>query len=140
MTAGEMTTDAFGAARWFDELSNSRARAVSPELIEWECRTWGSGRGRGAWTDAVLFTLVAKLFALDTGKNRDGRDELIVWVPLERFAEIAGLIERIGEVPEDWPWLDGDSDTALSAAAAALGRTVGELEEDYGLRKALQLV
>lgn len=151
MTDVETTTalpaDVFGAARWMDELWNSTARAVSPELIEWQCNTWGSGAGRGDWTEYGTFALVAEAFGLTTSSNYDARDELIVMVPLEKFVDVATLIDRIGEDPEGWPWLgelDEEDDDEnyrrqMVVAAEVLGRPVEDLVADMDLLETLRL-
>lgn len=139
-TRTEPAADVFAAARWLDELWNSTAKAVSPTLIEWQCTTWGSGRGGGDWTETATFLLIAALFGLDTGRNREGRDELVVWVPLDKFDQIAELIDRLGEEAEAWPWLDEeDGSDQIAVAAQALGREVSELDGNPDLLEALRI-
>lgn len=139
-TQTEPAGDVFAAARWLDDLWNSAARAVSPNLIEWQCTTWGSGRGFCDWTEIATFLLVAELFRLDTSRNREGRDELIVLVPLAYFAEVRALIERVGEEAELWPWLgEDDENRQLAIAATALGRSVAELADDVDLLEVLRI-
>lgn len=136
----ELADDVFTAARWFDELQNSTGRAVSPNLIEWPCTTWGSGRGCCAWTETATFVLVTELFGLDTGRYREGRDELIVWVPLDKVDQVAELIDRLGEDAEAWPWLDEeDGSYQIAVAAQALGREVSDLAGNPDLLEALRI-
>jgi hypothetical protein len=64
-TISEQTPqDVFAAARWFGSLWNSSARAVSATELEWQCNTWGSGRGTPDWLDSAIFDLVIKRFDL----------------------------------------------------------------------------
>jgi hypothetical protein len=142
MTApGTTTWDPFTAARWLDDLWNSRGRAVGPDLVEWECRTWGSGRGRGGWEQVVLFCVVAERFGLATRCNDDERDELVVEVPLGSFEAVAQLIDRLGEEPESWPWwnIEDDPESQLALAAEVLDLPVAELEANDRLRKLLRI-
>jgi hypothetical protein len=135
------TLDVFEAARWFDELWNSTAKAVKADLLAWQCTTWGSGRGHGDWTETALFVLMAEVFGLDTSRNYDGRDELIVSVPLNLVSEITGLIDRIGDFAESWPWLcEEDPHLQVAQAAHVLGRPVSDLEEDADLLEALRIL
>jgi hypothetical protein len=133
--------DVFGVAEYFGALHDSRARAIAPQLVEWQCRTWGSGKGGGDWEDTAVFRLVAQVFGLDTSRNWDGRDELIVMIPAELFGPIAGLIERLGvDEPCHWPWLvEEDQDRKVIVAAAFLGLSVAVLENDEELLEALHL-
>lgn len=127
------STDVFAAARWLDELWNSRARAVGPHEIEWQCRTWGSGAGRGYWQETATFDVVAEAFGLRTWRNLDGRDELVVLVPLRQFAKIAGAIDGLRGDPELWPWLDdeisNDLDAQIALAADVLGMDAAMIAE-----------
>lgn len=136
---GQAPMDVFAAARWFEDLWNSTARAVSAELIEWRCRTWGSGRGGGAWTETALFRVVAETFGLQTDRDREERDELVIQVPLDRVPGIVGLVGRIGQEPEDWPWLidfedfeDEDDERQGNA-----GNTGGSVEDEEAARLAV---
>src|SRR4051812_22715190 len=86
---GVEAKDAFEAASWLDGEWNSSAKAVAADLVEWKCRTWGSGRGHGYWSDVATFGLVATLFGLRTTRDYDGRDELIVEVPLSLFQQVS---------------------------------------------------
>jgi hypothetical protein len=134
------TTDVFGAAVWLEELGNGPARAASLDLVEWQCSTWGSGRGRGEMEDIGLFHLVARVLSLETGRNREGRDELIVYVPFESFAAVAALIEEIGGDTQSWPWLlEDDEDDQRRVAASVLGTTVADLVGDGDLLATLGL-
>ena len=139
-TETEAPVDVFAAARWLDDLWNSSARAISPDEVEWMCGTWGSGRGRGYWTETATFTVVAQVFGLRTGRNHEGRDEAIVWVPLERFSEVAELIERLGEDPEEWPWFDEEAERReVEVAAEVLGLSPAVLAEDADLLEVLRI-
>lgn len=130
--------DVFGVARWFDQLLNSTARAVSPAEVEWQCRTPGSGRGRGDWERWALWDVVATFFCLPTATNHAGRDEVIVRVPLEQYGEIATLIERLGEDAGEWPWLwEEDEDRQVATAAEVLGLPAVALADDPELLRAL---
>jgi hypothetical protein len=132
--------DAFAAARWFEMLWNSTARAVSADRVEWQCTTWGSGRGGGDWLETAVFSVVAAVFDLPTSRNYDGRDELVVLVPLERFADIVGLIDRLGEEPEGWPWLrEDDPDRQIELAAEVLGISAAAVADDIDLLDALRI-
>ena len=139
-TTAELPTDVFGAARWLDQLWNSTAKAVSPDLIEWQCQTWGSGRGCGDWAHIGTFVLVAEACGLSTSRNREDRDELIVMVTPDRFPAVAALIERLGEDPEAWPWYDEeDEDKQIAVAAQVLGKTVTDLTDNEDLLEALRI-
>ena len=132
--------DVFAAARWFDTLWNSTAKATSPEEVEWQCTAWGSGRGGGDWTETGTFLLVVVVFDLRSWRNRDGRDELVVSVPLDRFPQVVRLIDRIGEEPESWPWiLEEDFDRQIDVAAEVLGIPVAAVADDSGLLRALRI-
>ena len=138
--ARETPIDVFAAARWLGELWNSSAKAISPDEVEWMCGTWGSGRGRGYWTETATFTVVAQRFGLRTGRNFEGRDEAIVWVPLKRFPEVADVIERLGEDPEEWPWLDEEAEgRELDVAAEVLRLSPAALAEDADLLELLRI-
>ena len=133
-------TDVFAAARRFGEEWNSTARAVSPNLIEWQCNTWGSGRGRAYWLETANFDVVARVFRLDTSWNWDARDELIVSVPLELCGDILRLIDKLGEEPESWPWLDEDDrDGQIRMAAEVLGFPVDVMADDDDLLEILRI-
>jgi hypothetical protein len=132
--------DVFAAARWFDSLWNSSARAVSAEEVEWQCTTWGSGCGRGGWEQAATFTLVAAVFGLRSWRNRQGRDELVVSVPLGRVPEIVRLIDRLGEEAESWPWFEEeDRDRQVRVAADILGLSATAVADDVDLLAALAI-
>ena len=132
--------DVFAAARWFDELWNSTAKAVSPDEVEWQCTTWGSGRGGGDSTETGTFLLAVVAFDLRSWRNRDGRDELVVSVPLDRFPRIVRLIDRLGEEPESWPWiLEEDVDRQINMAAEVLGIPAAAVADDSGLLTALRI-
>ena len=134
----DVATDVFAAARWFDSLWNSTARAVGPNEIEWRCSTWGSGRGRGDWNETAIFILAAAAFNLRTWRNYDGRDELVVAVPLDRAPHLGQLIDRIGEEAEAWPWLnEEDPDRQLDVAAETLGLSTAAVVDDANLLEAL---
>ena len=132
--------DVFAAAEWLDGLSNSSAWAVSPDEIAWQCNTWGSGHGGAGFEDVGTFLLVSELFSLPTGRNRDGRDERIVSVPLERFAEVRQLIVRLGDGPSDWPWYgEDDWEHQVAVAAQVLGLSAGAIADNDDLMWALGL-
>jgi hypothetical protein len=135
-----VTLDVFAAARWFDSLWNSSAKAVSAEEVEWQCTTWGSGCGRGGWEHTATFTLVAAVFGLPSSRNRAGRDELVVSVPLGLVPEIVRLIDRLGEEAECWPWfVEEDRDRQVSVAAEVLGLSPTAVADDVDLRAALRI-
>jgi hypothetical protein len=130
--------DVFDAALWFDSLWNSRARAVSAEVLEWQCTTWGSGRGRCQFEEVGLFLLVAHCFNLRT--ERGDRDELIVLVSMPQAADIMAFIERVGEETEDWPWAgEEDDDDRLRVAADTLGMAPDDLSSDGELLDLLSI-
>ena len=137
--------DVFTAARWLGGLWNSSAKAVAVDELEWQCNTWGSGLGGGDWLDWGLFVLVVEVLGLDSWRNREGRNELVVSVPMVQFAQVVVLIERIGEDPECWPWLDVDEDgddgrdRGLEAAAGVLGITVEEIMANVRLLDVLHV-
>lgn len=132
--------DVFAAARWLGELWNSSATAVSADRIEWQCNTWGSGRGFGDWIDTALFLVVSEVFGLSTGKNYDGRDELVVSVPMSEFPRIAQLISRLDRMePEAWPWLDEEVEDPVSVAAEFFELSRAEVADDAGLLDALRI-
>jgi hypothetical protein len=132
--------DVFAAARWFGMLWNSTAKAVSPDELEWQCTTWGSGRGGGDWTQSATFVLVVKLFDLRAWRNHDGRDELVVLVPLDLFPQLVGLIRRLGEDPEEWPWLtEDDLERQIDVAAEVLGIAPSTLASDHDLLEVLRI-
>jgi hypothetical protein len=145
----KLPVDVFGVAAWLEEIGGGPARAVSSDLVEWMCSTWGSGKGRGDRLDTGLFLMVASIFGLDTWCNKAGRNELVVSVPLDRFSAIAMLIEEIGADADSWPWLfiedDDDErkcdggDVRLVLAASVLGTTVADLIGDGVLLEALGL-
>lgn len=139
-TPNEAPVDVFAAARWLDDLWNSSAKAVSPEEIAWQCNTYGSGRGRGYWVETATFAVVAQVFGLRTSRNFEGRDEAIVWVPLERFPEVAEFIERLGEDLEEWPWLEEEAEgREVEVAAEVLGLSPAALAEDTDLLELLRI-
>lgn len=145
-----VATDVFEVAAWLEELGGRPAKAVSADMVEWMCSTWGSGKGGGDRLDTALFILVATLYDLDTWCNKAGRHELVVSVPVRRFAAIETLIDLIGVDAESWPWLllddddtndeggDGE-DARLVLAALILGTSVAYLSSDNRLLKALGL-
>jgi hypothetical protein len=144
MTSTERTTvDVFSAAQWLDASWNSRARATGPALIEWECRTWGSGRGRAMWEETVLFKIVATRFDLATRSNDEERNELVVEVPLDQFSAIAEVMDGLGDEPGLWPWcdedLEGDLPRRIALAAEVLELQPEELENDQGLLELLRI-
>lgn len=138
---GEASMDVFAAARWLDRVDNGVARAVSLETVEWKCRTWGSGEGCAYSWDYALFSLVAAVFDLSTSCDCEGRDELLVEVPLSRFADVAELVERVGdEFDGSWPWLGMDAEgRELEATAEFLGMSVAELRGNPDLLFVLDL-
>ena len=147
-----VATDVFDVAAWLEELGGGPAKAVSADMVEWMCSTWGSGQGGGDRLDTGLFILVATVFGLDTWCNKAGRLELVVSVPVQRFAAIETLINLIGVDVESWPWLciddddddrndegEDDEDPRLVLAASILGTTVAYLSSDTRLLRALGL-
>jgi hypothetical protein len=133
--------DVFAAARWFDSLWNSSAKAVSGDEVEWQCTTWGSGCGRGGWEEAATLTLVSAVFGLRSWRNREGRDELVVSVPLGRVLEVVRLINRLGEEAESWPWFEEeDRDRQVSVAAEVLRMSPMAVAGDMDLLAALRIV
>jgi hypothetical protein len=138
--ADALAIDVFTAAGWFGSLWNSSAKAVSAEEIEWQCTTWGSGCGRGAWEQRATFTLVAAVFGLRSWRNREGRDELVVSVPLGRVPAIVRLIDRLGEEAECWLWFEEeDRDRQVSVAAEVLGMSRTAVAIDLDLLAALRI-
>lgn len=132
--------DVFAAARWLSDVWNSSAVALSLDRIEWQCNTWGSGRGFGDWADTAVLRVAAEVFDLPTGKNSDGRDELVVSVPMANFADIARLVSRLGRMgPEEWPWFDEDVEDPIGVAADFLQIPQAILAEDTDLLEALRL-
>jgi hypothetical protein len=133
--------DVFAAARWFDSLWNSTAKAVSFDTIEWQCSPWGSGRGRAYWTDTAIFDVTAAVFGLETSRNFDARDELIVSVPLDRLKEVVALVDRLEEeAPDDWLWLSqNDRDEQIASAAQMLGLALDAVAENERLLEVLRI-
>lgn len=137
----EGPSDVFTAARWFDDLWNSSAKAVAHDSVEWHCNTWGSGRGHGDWTDTAIFLLVAAVFELSTTRNYDGRDELVICVPVDKVPEIVALIDRSGDYPEMWPWLQAENEERqLAIAADILRLPAAAIAENEDLMEALRLL
>jgi hypothetical protein len=136
-------SDVFAAAQWFDDLWNSSARAVAADEIEWHCATWGSGRGHGDWLDTAMFHIVVNVFGLRTWRNRSGRDELVVAVPLNQVASIAAVVEKLDGDPDDWPWFDedleDDLDRRIAVAAACLAVTPEAIHANEDLLGALRV-
>lgn len=140
-TGPAAVSDVFAAARWFDKVWNSTGKAVSPQQIEWQCRTWGSGRGGADWVETATFTVVAVAFGFDSWRNDEARDELVVLVPLKRFPEVAQVIERLGDIAEDWPWLfEDDRDDQIQAAAEILEMPATAIAENVDLLQALRIM
>jgi hypothetical protein len=84
--------------------------------------------------------VVIELFGLRSWRNRDGRDELVVSVPVDRVAGIVAVIDRLGEEPESWPWLyEDDPEHQLVLAAQAVGISPAALAGKAELRAALRL-
>lgn len=135
-------TDVFAAARWFESLWNSCAKAVSVDQIEWQCNTWGSGHGGGDWLDTAVFQVVATRFAFRSWAS-DERDEFVIAVPLDQFSEVARLIDRLGEEPESWPWfaeeLEDDRERQIAIAAEMLDMPATELDCNAELLAALRI-
>ncbi|WP_028638865.1 hypothetical protein [Nocardioides sp. URHA0032] len=139
-TLDAVATDVFDAARWLDSQSNSSAKAVAPDEIEWQCNMWGSGRGRGYEDDAAIFYVIIAAFDLRTWCNKEGREELVVAVPLDRFARIAQMIDRLDQdEPGSWPWADEDSEDPIADAAEYLEMSPSELLGNAPLLEALGL-
>lgn len=135
-----VATDVFEAARWLDSQWNSSAKAVAPDEIEWQCNTWGSGRGRGYDDYAAIFHVIIAAFDLRKWCNKEGRDELVVAVPLDRFARIAQMIQRVDQdEPGSWPWADEDSEDPIADAAEHLDMSRSELIGNAPLLEALRL-
>lgn len=135
--------DVFAAARWFESLWNSCAKAVSVDEIEWQCKTWGSGQGGGDWLGTAVFQVVATRFAFRSWASSDERDELVIAIPLEQFGEVARLIDRLGEEPESWPWFaeefEDDRECQIAKAAEVLDLPATELEWNAELLAALRI-
>ncbi|WP_457253647.1 hypothetical protein [Pedococcus sp. P5_B7] len=113
--------DVFRAAHWLDSQWNSSAKAVSATEVAWQCDTWGSGRGRGDWIETANFRAAAAAFDLDITTNIDGRDELVVTLPLDQFPKLAAMLARLGDEPEAWPsLLEDDRDDQIAVAAGGL--------------------
>ena len=79
-----------------------------------------------------MFALMIQRFNLNASRNYDGRDELLVTVPLERVADIVTLISVLGENPEEWPGVwdedpDGEPVDQVAVAAQALNVPVQAL-------------
>jgi hypothetical protein len=134
--------DVFAAARWFETLWNSSAKAVSFEEIEWQCNTWGSGHGGGDWLDTALFEVVASRFEFRSWASNEG-DGLVIAVPLDQFSEVARLIDRLGEDAESWPWfgeeLEDDRERQIATAAEVLDMPTTELDCNAELLAALRI-
>jgi hypothetical protein len=139
----EAPTDVFAAARWLGAQWNSSARAVSAHEVEWQCTTWGSGRGRADWLETASFDVAAAAIGLQTSRNWEGRDELVVTVPLDQFRQVADLLDRLGDEPEAWPWLDedveDDLESQISIAAKTLALSPAVIEDNHDLRSALRI-
>ena len=139
----EASTDVFAAARWLGAQWNSSARAVSAHEIEWQCDTWGSGRGGGDWLDTASFDVIASAFELETSRNWEGRDELIVTVPFDQFRQVADLLDRLGDEPEAWPWseevVEDDIESQISIAAKTLALSRSVIADNHDLRSALRI-
>jgi hypothetical protein len=134
------TMDVFSASRWFASLPNSKARATGPDTLEWQCRTWGSGRGGGVWADTFMFIIAAERFKLRTWRDDEARDTLVVEVPMGLLVEIFGLIERLGEDPESLPWCFADErEEQVAIAAEVLKLRPEELEDDYEFLELLRI-
>ena len=135
--------DVFSAAMRMASLDNSTARAVSSDGIEWQCTSWGSGRGRAGWEDTAVFSVVAHTLGLSTGRNIEGRDELVVMVPLSLYPKVMALAARLGaDAPDMWPWMGDEEDWGdrLALAAKALDIEVDQLEADDELLELLGML
>ncbi|MEZ0579269.1 hypothetical protein [Nocardioides sp. MH1] len=133
--------DVFAAAHLLDSLWNSSAKAVAPDAIEWRCNTWGSGRGAADWLETATFDVVTAALDLHSWRNRGGRDELVVAVPLERAVRVVRLIERLEKhEPEAWPWCDVDVEDPVGLAAEVLGLSPAEVAANDQLMEALRLL
>ena len=136
----DASLDVFVVANRFDNLWNSRARAVAPDRIEWQCRTWGSGTGRGCREDVAIFDVVRLAFGLVSWTDHDGRDELVVEVPLSQAAHILSVILQLDESePADWPWSGEDVENAVALAAEVLGVTEAVVTSNAELMESLGL-
>lgn len=132
--------DVFRAACWLGSLWNSSAKAVSATEVAWQCDTWGSGRGRGDWIETANFHVAAAAFDLNTTWNVDGRDELVVTVPLDKFPEVAATLARLGDESEGWPWLlEDERDDQISVAAGELAMSPSAVASNPHLMKALRI-
>lgn len=133
----------FTAAEWLGSLWNSSAKATSFEEIEWQCNTWGSGRGAGDWIETALFHIAAAAFDLSTTRSFAGRDELVVNVPLAKFRQVAVALARLGDEAEAWPWFDedveGDHFGQIEIAACELGLTAADVADNAALLDALHI-
>lgn len=140
-TPEDLGMDVFAAAAWLDLHSDSRTRAVSLTKVEWMCTTWGSGRGCGEWIESAAFSIVAAAFDFPTSRNRDGRDELVVSVSMERFPAVREMINRLEGLSETPPWLDEDEEgPAIASAANYLGLPVDAVQNNDNLLFALRLI
>ncbi|WP_270889682.1 hypothetical protein [Pedococcus sp. 5OH_020] len=134
--------DVFGAACWLDSLWNSSAKAVSATEVAWQCDAWGSGcgRGRGDWIEAAIFHVAAAAFDLDTTWNVDGREVLVVTVPLDKFPKLAAMLARIVDEAEAWPWLfEVEWDDQIGVAAGEPAMSSSAVTNNPHLLKALQI-
>lgn len=136
-------SDVFSAAAWLGALWNSSAKAISVSEVEWQCDTWGSASGSGDWVETAAWHVAALVFDLETTRNADGRDELVVVVPLARFADLAAVLERLGEEAEEWPWFDeaiyGDAGAQIAVAARELAVSPGRITDTPGLMDVLRI-
>lgn len=141
-TVGGERTDVFAAAEHLQEISFGRARAVGSDEIELQCRTWGSGSGRGHWVDRVFFEVIAGMFDLRLWRNKDGRDELVVAVPMDMYDDVVSAIAHLDQdEPESWPWIQrgGSVERKIEAAARWLGCEVEFLNARPAALQALRI-
>ena len=132
---GGIRKDVFEAARWFDGGWNSTAKAVTADLIEWKCTTWGSGRGAGSWEEVGTFVLVAQVFGLATGRDRDDRE-----FPWRCF--LRSLRCSSGSVTLRGTGLgcgEDEVDAQIAVAAGVLGVPVEDVAGDDDLLEALRI-
>jgi hypothetical protein len=72
-----------------------------PEQLRLMSTTWSSGRGEGP-DDVSVRTLlaVADALALASGRNYQGRDELVVSLPVAKFVAFLDFVTEFD--PENW--------------------------------------
>lgn len=115
-------------------------QTVSATEVAKQCDTWGSGRGRVDWIDTANFHVAAAAFDLSTTRNVDGRDQLVMTVPLDKFPKLAAMLARLGDETESWPWLfEDERDDHLAVAAGELAMLSSAVTKNPHLLKALRI-